>query len=144
METIEKLNALKSSTPSEWREKAQWRRENREWLKKSREIALAVLNAITNNPAMTQKELARQMGVSPQYVSKILKGEENLSLQTITKLESILGIELISVHKQVQQFESKQVLNFSSYSKYKREDWRELSFAQNSFSFTLSNQFQYN
>ena len=108
METIEKLNALKSYTPSEWREKAQWRRENREWLKKSREIALAVLNAISNNPVMTQKELARQMGVSPQYVSKILKGEENLSLQTITKLESILEIELISVHKQVQQFESKQ------------------------------------
>lgn len=144
METIEKLNALKSSTPSEWREKAQWRRENREWLKKSREIALAVLNAITNNPAMTQKELARQMGVSPQYVSKILKGEENLSLQTITKLESILGMELISVHKQVQQFESKQVLSLSSFSKYKRENWRELSFPQISFSFTLSNQFQYN
>lgn len=144
METIEKLNALKSSTPSEWREKAQWRRENREWLKKSREIALAVLNAISNNPAMTQKELARQMGVSPQYVSKILKGEENLSLQTITKLESILGIELISVHKQVQQFESKQVLSLSSFSKYKREDWREFSFPQTSFSFTLSNQYQYN
>ena len=144
METIEKLNALKSYTPSEWREKAHWRRENREWLKKSREIALAVLNAISNNPAMTQKELARQMGVSPQYVSKILKGEENLSLQTITKLESILEIELISVHKQVQQFESKQVLSLSSFSKYKCEDWRELSFPQISFSFTLSNQFQYN
>ena len=144
METIEKLNALKSYTPSEWREKAHWRRENREWLKKSREIALAVLNAIRNNPAMTQKELARQMGVSPQYVSKILKGEENLSLQTITKLESILGIELISVHKQVQQFESKQVLSLSSFSKYKREDWRELPFPQISFSFTLSNQYQYN
>lgn len=144
METIEKLNALKSSTPSEWREKAQWRRENREWLKKSREIALAVLNAISNNPVMTQKELARQMGVSPQYVSKILKGEENLSLQTITKLESILEIELISVHKQVQQFESKQVLSLSSFSKYKCEDWRELSFPQISFSFTLSNKYQYN
>ena len=143
METIEKLNALKSSAPSEWRKKAQWRRENREWLKKSREIALAALNAISNNPSMTQKELARQMGVSPQYVSKILKGEENLSLQTITKLESVLGIELISVHKQVQQFESKQILSFYSISKYKREEWRELSFPQTSFSFTLSNQYQY-
>lgn len=140
MDTIEKLNALKSSTLSEWREKAQWRRENREWLKKSREIALAVLNAISNNPSMTQKELARQMGVSPQYVSKILKGGENLSLQTITKLESILGIELISVHKQVQQFESKQILSFYSISKYKCEEWREFSFPQTSFSFTLSNQ----
>ena len=30
------------------------------------------------------------MGCSPQYVSRLLKGEENLSLETICKLENAL------------------------------------------------------
>lgn len=46
---------------------------------------------------MTQSELATKVGVSPQQVSKIVKGKENLSLETITKLEAALGINIISI-----------------------------------------------
>ncbi|OFX81522.1 MAG: hypothetical protein A2W86_08230 [Bacteroidetes bacterium GWD2_45_23] len=42
------------------------------------------------------------MDVSPQYVSKIIKGRENLSLETIWKIEEALGITLISVNRNVQ------------------------------------------
>jgi transcriptional regulator with XRE-family HTH domain len=35
------------------------------------------------------------LGVSPQYVSKILKGSENMTLETIAKLEDALGVNLI-------------------------------------------------
>lgn len=34
---------------------------------------------------MTQKMLAERMGCSQQYVSKFLKGRENLALETLTK-----------------------------------------------------------
>ncbi|MCL2651944.1 MAG: helix-turn-helix transcriptional regulator, partial [Candidatus Azobacteroides sp.] len=44
---------------------------------------------------LTQKELASQMSVSQQYVSKILKGYENFSLETLTKIEDILHINIL-------------------------------------------------
>lgn len=42
------------------------------------------------------------MDVTPQYVNKIVKGKENLSLETIWKIEEALGINLISVNSNVQ------------------------------------------
>ena len=44
---------------------------------------------------MTQASLADKMKCSQQYVSKILKGKENLSLESIWKIESALGIDLL-------------------------------------------------
>ena len=44
---------------------------------------------------MTQASLAQKMECSQQYVSKVLKGKENLSLETISKIESALDIDLI-------------------------------------------------
>ena len=41
---------------------------------------------------LTQTQLAAQMGCSQQYVSKLLKGSENLTLETIAKLEEILDL----------------------------------------------------
>ena len=43
----------------------------------------------------TQKALAERMNCTQQYVSKILKGKENMSLDTLSKLEDALGINLI-------------------------------------------------
>jgi transcriptional regulator with XRE-family HTH domain len=37
------------------------------------------------------------MGVSPQQVSKYVRGEENFKLETICKLEQVLGVELLRV-----------------------------------------------
>lgn len=91
------LDSLASPTQSKWREKAEWRRANRHWLRKSQKIALTILESISSKK-MTQKELSEQMGVSAQYISRILKGSENLSLETISKLENVLGIEIISVN----------------------------------------------
>lgn len=45
---------------------------------------------------MTQKQLAEQMGCSQQYVSKVLKGCENLSLETMAKIEDCLHICILS------------------------------------------------
>lgn len=100
METIEKLQTISTAAPSDWREKAQWRKDNRDWLRKSGKIALAILDAIDDKRDMTQKKLADMIGVSQQYISKVVKGQENLSLQTICKLEKALDITLISVEIQ--------------------------------------------
>ena len=78
-----------------WREKAQWRRENRRWLRYSGFIALKVLNRL-EELGMSQKELAAKMNCSPQYISRLLKGSENLTLETISKLETTLDIDLVA------------------------------------------------
>ena len=98
MTTLEKLEQISAPAPSDWREKAQWRKDNCDWLRKSGRIAVAVLEAIAANSDMSQAKLAEKMGVTKQYISKIVKGQENLSLQTICKLESALGITLVEVH----------------------------------------------
>jgi len=99
-ENLDKFKNLVSNKKSGWNDKAMWRKENKAWLKKKKKIAARILTEIglqkeTNN--MSQKKLADAMNVSPQYINKIVKGEENLTLETITKIESVLGINLIEI-----------------------------------------------
>ena len=44
---------------------------------------------------MGQKALAERMKCTQQYVSKILKGRENMPLDTLSKFEDALDINLI-------------------------------------------------
>ena len=92
--TLEFLEAHQSETPSTWREEAEWRRDNLPWLRHSQKIAVKVLLQM-KQMGLTQKALAERMDCSQQYVSKILKGKENMSLETLTKLELALGISVI-------------------------------------------------
>ena len=91
---IEFLEAHQSPTPSRWREDAQWRRDNEYWLKYARYITLQVLRAMEEQ-SITQVELAKRMGCTQQYVSNLLKGSSNMTLETIARLENALSIDLI-------------------------------------------------
>jgi len=93
-ENLKKFKSLVSNKVSNVHEKMEWREANQAWLKKSALIALKVLRTLKANK-MTQKDLAELMKVQPQQISKIVKGQENLSLETICKLEKALGIQLI-------------------------------------------------
>ena len=42
-------------------------------------------------------DLAAKLGVSPQYVSKLLSGTENLSFKSIANIEEKLGITCIAI-----------------------------------------------
>jgi len=94
--TIDKeLSVLeKHEVKTDWLEKAQWRRENRRWLRYSGFIALTVMRRL-EELNMSQRELAEKMNCSPQYISKLLKGSENLTLDTISKLEECLNLDLV-------------------------------------------------
>lgn len=89
------LNKL-SQGQSEWRDRVDSRHKDADWLKKSAMIAVKVLSRL-HELGMSQKQLAEVLRVSPQYVSKIVKGQQNLTLETISKLERILGMELVTV-----------------------------------------------
>ncbi len=91
---VEKLNKYKSSTPSRWREEAQWRQENKSWLRHSQIIAVKMLQRM-EQLGMTQQALAERLNCKQQYVSKVLKGRENLTLDTLSKIEDALDLHLI-------------------------------------------------
>lgn len=96
MNVIEKLKEHASPTPSRWKEEADQRLANKSWLRYSQKIALLMLDKMEQK-GLTQKQLAEQMNCSQQYVSKILKGKENLSLETLSKIESALDIQILTM-----------------------------------------------
>lgn len=91
---VNNLRKHQSTTPSRWRERANWREENKSWLRHSQHIAMMMLDKM-EELGMTQRVLAERMGCSQQYVSRILKGHENLSIETMCKIEEALDLAIL-------------------------------------------------
>lgn len=89
-----KIETKLANKKSNWQTKAEWRETNKAWLHHSRQIALNINKALKAQ-GLKQKQLAERLQVSPQQVSKIMKGTENMTLETIAKIESELDISLI-------------------------------------------------
>lgn len=68
-------------------------------IKKAIQVAKQV-RAKLNELGWTKKQLANAMGCSQPMVTKIMRGDQNLTLETISKLERVLGIKEIYLHKQ--------------------------------------------
>ena len=88
------LEAHQSKTPSKWRDEANWRRENKAWLRHSQRIAVKLLSFMKREN-LTQTAMAERMNCTQQYVSKILRGNENLTLETLSKLEDAMQTQLL-------------------------------------------------
>ena len=86
----QRLEEHASPTPSKWRELFDFLETNKSWLRHSQNIAM-----LMQELGMSQKQLAEKMNCSPQYISKVLRGRENLSLETLTKIENALEISII-------------------------------------------------
>ena len=91
-----KINKYITDDPSDWMEQIGYYEKNKEWLDKSAEIAVRILS-ILRKQSLSQKDLAEMIGVSPQYINKVVKGRENLSLETICKIEKALSSRLAEV-----------------------------------------------
>ncbi len=91
---VSKLQHYQSPTPSRWRENAERRQANKNWLRYSQSIAMKMLNKM-EELHLSQTQLADKMGCSQQYISKVLRGQENLSIETIAKIESALSIQIL-------------------------------------------------
>ena len=94
MKAIEFLMNNQSDTASKWREEAEYRRKNARWLRYSAMIALQVRDRMSQI-GMTQVVLAEKLGCTQQHISMLLKGKNNLTLETIAKLEEALDFDII-------------------------------------------------
>lgn len=102
---------VSESSQSSWKEKVAWRKANKAWLGKSADIALRILDAL-EELNWKKAKLAHEMGVSPQQVSKYVKGEENFKLETLCKLEKVLGIELVTILQKDEEVVQKGTLRY--------------------------------
>ena len=93
---FEKLTALSEGNASGWLVANTYRAENQGWLEMTFAIAVLV-GTFIKDKGITQKELAKRCGFSEQHVSSLLKGKDNLSLETIYKLEKALQLELVHI-----------------------------------------------
>lgn len=55
---------------------------------------LAQVNARMQAQGMSNLELARRMGTSPAYITRLFRGSANLSVQTMTRLADAVGCSL--------------------------------------------------
>jgi plasmid maintenance system antidote protein VapI len=109
-ENVKNFLKLVSDEKSDWLEKAIWRKENRDWLRNSQRIAIRILSELRKT-GMSKEMLADKMGVSVKYVNEIVKGQKNLTLKTISKLEKGLGVKLIEIDLKINMNTEKKIAN---------------------------------
>jgi transcriptional regulator with XRE-family HTH domain len=104
---LETFQKLVSDEKSGWLKKALWHKANKNWLDKSAKVAVNVLVALREKE-WSQKDLAEKMNVSAQQINKIVKGQQNLTFETISKLEEALAISLMEIidHKPVNEIKT--------------------------------------
>ena len=89
---VQFLEAHQSGEQSTFETDAQWRRENEAWLKRSRGVALAIIDYMQDN-GLSRNDVAVRLAVSPQYVSKILSGKVNFSFKSVAEIGDRLGVD---------------------------------------------------
>mgnify|MGYP000284740889 CR=1 FL=1 len=76
------------------RQETDVKQDKKDWAEYSQLIAAAMSKRMTEL-GLTQQMLAEKMNCTQQYISKMLKGQKNMSLETICKIENTLSIEII-------------------------------------------------
>lgn len=102
MEKYEKLEQLiqEATTDTSWREEFQQQFENEEAEDYYFEVSLRIIERL-EELGWKKSDLAEKLGVSKQYVSKILRTIQNPSITTIFKIQNVLGIKLIGIPEQL-------------------------------------------
>ena len=80
-----------------WREKVKWRNENIDWLNKSVQISLNLLEYM-DDEFYSVKELSVQSKINRDRIKEILSGKANLTIKEIQQLSKVVGYDLISVN----------------------------------------------
>lgn len=108
MTNKEKFLQLVDLHDSTLMEKVKYRVDNNYWIRQSQTIVIKAFARI-NELGWSQKQLAQELKVSPQYVSKLLSGQENMTLETIVKLQTLLDIPLLATYNEakVNELEAK-------------------------------------
>jgi transcriptional regulator with XRE-family HTH domain len=117
MTNKEKFLSLVTEDGARTRKEIEYRALHRARLKESYAIGVKVLLRL-RALGWSQIDLAREMQVSPQQVNKIVRGKQNLTLDTLVRLQMVLDIPLLATYndgstkKAVPSFKSNQTVEF--------------------------------
>lgn len=95
MSNKENFKALVSKEKTNTVERNRERIKNRAYLRESQGIALKVLDKL-DELGWSQVRLAKEMSVTPQQITKIVSGKENLTIETQIKIQNILDIPILA------------------------------------------------
>lgn len=98
-ENMKKFLSLVSPEKSDVHELMQWRQKNRKWLKHSFFIAIKILLTLDKENISIDK-FSELSGIEKEEIMKILKGSENMTIETISKIEEALQIKIINNEKE--------------------------------------------
>lgn len=123
-QTMNNLSKIATKKRLNWADEFAVADDNIEWQVRSAIISTRVLLFLKRKDTMDRAALAEKMEVSVQYLSKLLKGKENMTLKTITKLEACTGMALLHVYGEkmegtettVQGADYKSTVEATSYS----------------------------
>ena len=95
-EAIIRVTRSQSDSPSAWRgeEAKRMSAKKQGWLQYSRKIAIKVALAMQCQN-ISRQDLAERIKRPVSYVSKLLKGEVNFSLDEICELENALNVAIL-------------------------------------------------
>jgi DNA-binding XRE family transcriptional regulator len=82
------------------RKETGYKNEINPWLQYSQQSALSMLNKI-EELNLAQQTLAENLSFSRRYVNKLLKGQENPSLETLAKIENVLRVNMLINDQQI-------------------------------------------
>jgi len=95
MSRMEKFKTLVSPERNDTVDRNRERVRDRDMLHESQRIALKVLERL-DILGWSRKDLALALQVSPQQVSKIVSGKENLTIATLVRLQQVLEIPILA------------------------------------------------
>jgi transcriptional regulator with XRE-family HTH domain len=113
MTNNEKFKSLISKEKTATVSRNKERIKNRARLRESQDIALKVLTKL-DDLGWSQRRLAKELNVSAQQVNKIVKGKENLTLETQVKLQQALDIPILASYyeNKIEEFSFEDFFNF--------------------------------
>lgn len=91
----QKFRSMIVPDTSKWTEHPAADRSKRDEFKRSQRVASRILEFLDDNADWSRQRLADELGVTLQRISIILKGKANFRLNSIEKMEAILGINLL-------------------------------------------------
>ena len=94
MNAIEFLRKNEAKGATDFLEQAKLLRSNWPWMEYSYAIAIKAASKM-KRIGLTQQQLASKLGCTQQHISNLLRGKVNMTLETISKLESALDLDLI-------------------------------------------------
>ena len=78
--------------------------ENRQFVEKNLAISYQVRSILDTHPTInSQKALAEALGKEPSEISKWLSGLHNIGLENITRMEAVLGQDIILTVEQAKE-----------------------------------------